>query len=83
MTLLKRMEQILELNPNTGNVTNMEDLFSGSKSLKSIPVINTQNVTDMSGMFSECAKLSSVPVLSIRKICLVVFYFMMEREFLY
>ena len=54
---------LLELNPNTGNVTNMEDLFSGSKSLKSIPVINTQNVTDMSGMFSECAKLSSVPVL--------------------
>ena len=54
---------LLELNPNTGNVTNMEDLFTGSKSLKSIPVINTQNVTDMSGMFSECAKLSSVPVL--------------------
>lgn len=54
---------LLELNPNTGNVTNMEDLFSGNKSLKSIPVINTQNVTDMSGMFSECAKLSSVPVL--------------------
>ena len=54
---------LLELNPNTGNVTNMEDLFAASKSLKSIPVINTQNVTDMSGMFSECAKLSSVPVL--------------------
>lgn len=54
---------LLELNPNTGNVTNMEDLFSGCSSLKSIPVINTQNVTDMSGMFSECAKLSSVPVL--------------------
>ena len=54
---------LLELNPNTGNVTNMEDLFTGSKSLKSIPAINTQNVTDMSGMFSECAKLSSVPVL--------------------
>ena len=54
---------LLELNPNTGNVTNMEDLFTGSKSLKSIPVINTQNVTDMSSMFSECAKLSSVPVL--------------------
>lgn len=54
---------LLELNPNTGNVTNMEDLFTGSKSLKSIPVINTQNVTNMSSMFSECAKLSSVPVL--------------------
>ena len=54
---------LLELNPNTGNVTNMEDLFTGSKSLKSIPVINTQNVTDMSSMFSECVKLSSVPVL--------------------
>lgn len=54
---------LLELNPNTGNVTNMEDLFTGSKSLKSISVINTQNVTNMSSMFSECAKLSSVPVL--------------------
>ena len=54
---------LLELNPNTGNVTNMEDLFTGSKSLKSIPVINTQNVTDMSCMFSEYAKLSSVAVL--------------------
>lgn len=54
---------LLELNPNTGNVTNMEDLFTGSKSLKSIPVINTQNVTNMGSMFSECAKLSSVPVL--------------------
>lgn len=54
---------LLELNPNTSNVTNMEELFSGCRSLKSIPAINTQNVTDMSLMFFQCEKLSSVPAL--------------------
>lgn len=54
---------LLELNPNTSNVTNMEELFSGCRSLKSIPAINTQNVTDMNLMFFQCEKLSSVPAL--------------------
>lgn len=54
---------LLELNPNTSNVTNMEVLFSGCRSLKSIPAINTQNVTDMNLMFFQCEKLSSVPAL--------------------
>lgn len=53
---------LLELNPNTSNVTNMQNLFYGCR-LKSIPAINTQNVTDMSFMFRDCNKLSSVPVL--------------------
>lgn len=53
---------LLELNPNTSNVTNMQNLFYGC-SLKSIPAINTQNVTNMSYMFKDCNKLSSVPVL--------------------
>ena len=54
---------ILELNPNTSNVTNMEELFTGSRSLKSIPAMNTQNVTNMQLMFFQCEKLSSVPAL--------------------
>ena len=54
---------LLELNPNTSNVTNMEELFSGCRSLKSIPAINTQNVTNMQLMFFQCKKLSSVPAL--------------------
>ena len=54
---------LLELNPNTSNVTNMEELFSGCRSLKSIPAINTQNVTNMQLMFFQCEKLSSVPAL--------------------
>ena len=54
---------LLELNPNTSNVTNMEELFSGCRSLKSIPAINTQNVTNMNLMFFQCEKLSSVPAL--------------------
>ena len=54
---------LLELNPNTSNVTNMEELFSGCRSLKSIPAMNTQNVTNMQLMFFQCEKLSSVPAL--------------------
>ena len=54
---------LLELNPNTSNVTNMEELFSRCRSLKSIPAINTQNVTNMQLMFFQCEKLSSVPAL--------------------
>ena len=54
---------LLELNPNTSNVTNMERLFSGCRSLKSIPAMNTQNVTNMRLMFNGCVKLSSVPAL--------------------
>ena len=54
---------LLELNPNTSNVTNMSYLFVGCSSLESIPAMNTQNVTNMYMMFNGCAKLSSVPVL--------------------
>lgn len=54
---------LLELNPNTSNVTNMNNLFTSCR-LKSIPALNTKNVTDMGAMFSECKKLSSVPALN-------------------
>lgn len=54
---------LLELNPNTSNVTNMEDLFSGCRFLKSIPAMDTQNVTNMNMMFFKCEKLSSIPAL--------------------
>lgn len=55
---------LLELNPNTSNVTDMNNLFSGCSSLKSIPAMNTQNVTNMSSMFNGCVKLSTVPLLN-------------------
>ena len=54
---------LLELNPNTSNVTNMFRMFNDCSSLKTIPALNTQNVTNMSNMFYGCDKLSSVPVL--------------------
>ena len=49
------------------NVTNMSYMFSGYKSLSSLPDIskwNTNKVTDMSFMFNECSKLSSIPDIS-------------------
>ena len=55
---------LLELNPNTSNVTNMHNLFSGCSFLKSIPAMNTQNVTNMSYMFNGCVELSTVPLLN-------------------
>lgn len=55
---------LLELNPNTSNVTDMNNLFYGCSSLKSIPAMNTQNVTNMYSMFNGCVKLSTVPLLN-------------------
>lgn len=55
---------LLELNPNTSNVTDMHNLFSGCNFLKSIPAMNTQNVTNMSYMFNGCVELSTVPLLN-------------------
>ena len=48
----------------TNNVTNMIYLFSGCKSLKSLPDIskwNTNKVTNMSNLFSGCNTLKSLP----------------------
>lgn len=55
---------LLGLNPNTSNVTDMHNLFSGCNFLKSIPAMNTQNVTNMSYMFNGCVELSTVPLLN-------------------
>ena len=45
----------------------MNDMFSGSKSLSSLPDISkwdTQNVINMSNMFYGCSSLKSLPDLS-------------------
>ena len=49
------------------NVTNMSFMFSGCKSLLSLPDIsklNTNNITNMSLMFALCSSLSSLPDIS-------------------
>ena len=51
-------------NLNTSNVTNMEAMFSGCTSLKSLDVsgFKTGNVTTMRGMFYGCSGLTSLDV---------------------
>ena len=46
------------------NITNMERMFAGCSSLKSLPDISnwdTKNVTNMKGMFYGCSSLKSLP----------------------
>lgn len=49
---------------NTANVTDMHEMFSGCKVLKSLDLstFNTSKVTDMSNMFNECPSLESISV---------------------
>ena len=49
-------------NFNTSKVTNMSNMFSGSRTIESLDLSNwdTSNVTDMSGMFSSCMYLTSI-----------------------
>ena len=54
---------LLELNPNTSNVTNMNAMFHSCPSLKTIPMLDTSNVIDMSGMFANCSSLETIPML--------------------
>lgn len=54
---------LLELNPNTSNVTNMSNMFHSCPSLKIIPMLDTSNVIDMSGMFANCSSLETIPML--------------------
>jgi len=70
---MKDMERIIKNNEldiskwNTNNVTNLRSLFSGCKSLSSLPDIskwNTYNVTDMESLFRGCESLSSLPDIS-------------------
>ena len=47
---------------NTSNVTNMEKMFNGRRSLTSLDIssFDTSNVTDMNAMFYSCIGLSSL-----------------------
>lgn len=54
---------LLELNPNTSNVTDMGAMFHSCPSLKTIPMLDTSNVIDMSGMFANCSSLETIPML--------------------
>ena len=48
---------------NTGNMTNMYNMFGECIKLKSIPDINTSNVTNMRYMFYDCYSLTSIPAI--------------------
>ena len=54
---------LLELNPNTSNVTDMRNMFHSCPSLKTIPMLDTSNVINMSGMFANCSSLETIPIL--------------------
>ena len=55
---------LLELNPNTSNVTNMSYMLSGNINLTKIPLLDTSNVIDMKGMFQDCSSLKTIPMLN-------------------
>ena len=46
---------------NTGNVTDMNEIFYGCRALTSVPEMDTSNVTDMSRAFSDCESLTHAP----------------------
>lgn len=54
---------LLELSPDTSNVTNMAYMFGGCRALTSIPSIDTSKVTNMNGLFSGCRSLQQIPLL--------------------
>mgnify|MGYP004610529979 CR=1 FL=1 len=62
--IFDRRIPLLELNPNTGNVTNMSYMLSGNINLTEIPLLDTSNVTDMSFLFQDCNDLKIVPLLN-------------------
>ena len=51
---------------DTSNVTDMNKMFYGFKSIKSLDLssFDTRNVTDMAGMFAKCSSLTSVDLSS-------------------
>lgn len=59
---------LLELNPNTGDVINMANMFSWCENLKTIPLLDTSNVTNMAGMFSFCSNLKTIPKINTAKV---------------
>ena len=54
---------LLELNPNTSNVTNMSFMLGGNINLTEIPLFDTSNVTNMSYMLSGNINLTKIPLL--------------------
>ena len=47
---------------NSGGCTNMNTLFRGCSSLRSVPLFNTSAITSMNQMFASCFSLQSVPL---------------------
>lgn len=48
---------------DTGNVTNMQEMFGACTKLITIPQIDTSNVTTMQDMFTYCQELITIPQL--------------------
>ena len=59
---------LLELNPNTSNITDMVSMFMQCPSLKTIPMLDTSNVTFMSAMFGQCSSLETIPTVDTRNV---------------
>jgi surface protein len=66
---------LLELNPNTSNVTNMSSMLSGNINLTEIPLFDTSNVTNMSYMFSGNINLTKIPLLDTSNVTNISFLF--------
>ena len=65
-------------NLKTDNVTNMNAMFEGCSSLKSLDVtgFKTDNVTDMGDMFAGCSRLTSLDVTGFKTDNVVYMWFM-------
>ena len=66
---------LLELNPNTSNVTNMNSMLSGNINLTEIPLFDTSNVTNMSYMFSGNINLTKIPLFDTSNVTNISFLF--------
>lgn len=66
---------LLELNPNTSNVTNMNSMLSGNINLTEIPLFDTSNVTNMSYMFSGNINLTKIPLFDTGNVTNISFLF--------
>lgn len=66
---------LLELNPNTSNVTNMSSMLSGNINLTEIPLFDTSNVTNMSYMLSGNINLTKIPLLDTSNVTNISFLF--------
>lgn len=66
---------LLELNPNTSNVTNMSFMLGGNINLTEIPLFDTSNVTNMSYMLSGNINLTKIPLLDTSNVTNISFLF--------